>query len=74
MHFLCIVYGEDIDGGHLEQSCGITGRQFTLPGPVDQPEVKKPITRTIKQLNAGGIIQKGYSSHYPYTKPPPLFV
>ena len=62
MHFLCIVYGEYIDGGHLEKPCGVTRRQFTLSGPVDQPEVEKAITRTFKQLDAAQ--RKGYTSHY----------
>ena len=52
MHFLCIVYGEDIDSGHLEKSCGVTSCELTLSGPVDQPEVEEAITRTIKQLDA----------------------
>lgn len=52
MHFLCIVYGEYVDGGHLEKPCGVTCRQFTPPGPVDQPELEETIARTFKQLNA----------------------
>ena len=67
MHFLCIVYGEYIDGGHLEKPRGVTRCQFTLSGPVDQPEVEKTIARTIKQLDA--VQRKGYSSHYSCIKP-----
>ena len=58
MHFLCIVYGEYVDGGHLEKTCGVTCSQLTLPGPVDQPELEEAITRTFKQLNAA---QENYS-------------
>ena len=52
MHFLSIVYGEYVDGGHLEEPCGVTHCQFTLSGPIGEPEVEEAIARTIKQLNA----------------------
>ena len=46
------MYGEYVDGGHLEEPCGVTHCQFTLSGPIGEPEVEEAIARTIKQLNA----------------------